>query len=154
MVVLPAAKSVPNFKGEAAKATPAPIEMAKVECSFEELGGVEIVAVSGQNGKESATWTRMMEEHHYLGACKLRGAQLRYLIRNPVHGLMGGLSFSAATRRLACRDKWIGWSESARRLDVRMGSRTERFPRERKRYMSMPCARMLGSCYAASRKTS
>jgi len=118
MVVLPAAKSVPNFKGEAAKATPAPIEMAKVECSFEELGGVEIVAVSGQNGKESATWTRMMEEHHYLGACKLRGAQLRYLIRNPVHGLMGGLSFSAATRRLACRDKWIGWSESACRVNL------------------------------------
>ena len=118
-VVLPAAKSVPNFKRDAEKAKQLPaIAVAKVECSFEQLGPVEIVAVSGQNRQQSATWTRLMQEHHYLGACQLRGAQLRYLIRSPVHGLLGGLSFSAATRRLACRDKWIGWSEQACRANL------------------------------------
>src|SRR6266702_1644731 len=46
VVVLPAARSVQNFKGDIAKAQPLPaIEVAKVECSFEELGAVQIVAV-------------------------------------------------------------------------------------------------------------
>ena len=118
VVVLPAAKNVPNFERGEVRARQAAIEVAKVECSLEELGAVEIVAVRKQNGQESAAWTGMMEKHHYLGACKLRGAQLRYWIRSPVHGLLGGLSFSAATRRLACRDQWIGWSESACRANL------------------------------------
>jgi len=119
VVVLPAARSVQNFKGGTEKAQPLPaIEVAKVECRFEELGAVEIVAVGGQNRQESRTWRRLMEEHHYLGAGKLRGAQLRYLIRSPVQGLLGGLSFSAGTRRLACRDQWIGWSEPAIRANL------------------------------------
>jgi len=119
VVVLPAAGSVRNFKGDTEKAKQLPaIEVAKVECSLEELGPVEIVAVPEQNRRQSAAWTRLMEEHHYLGACKLRGAQMRYLIRSREHGLLGGLSFSAATRRLACRDKWIGWSEQACRANL------------------------------------
>jgi hypothetical protein len=115
-VVLPEASSVANFKREGAKAEKVAIEPAKVECSIEQLGAVEIVAVSGR--KESAMWTGLMEDHHYLGAGKLRGAQMRYLICSPKHGLLGGLSFSAATRRLACRDRWIGWSESACRTNL------------------------------------
>lgn len=126
-VVLPTARSVPNFRSGAAKGEQAAIEVAKVECSFEELGPVEIIAVSGQNRQESATWRGLMEEQHYLGACTLRGAQLRYLIRSPEHGLLGGLSFSAATRRLACRDKWIGWSESACRANLQRVVSNSRF---------------------------
>jgi len=126
-VVLPTASSVPNFKSEAAKAKQVAIEVAELECSFEQLGPVEIVAVTGQNRQESSTWTRLMEDHHYLGTCKLRGAQMRYLIRSPVHGLLGGLSFSAATRRLACRDKWIGWSEQACRANLQQVACNSRF---------------------------
>ncbi len=120
---LPAARPVPNFNGEAAKR--AAIEVAELECQFEQLGPVEIVAV--QNRQESRTWTRMMEEYHYLGACKLRGAQMRYLIHSRKHGLLGGMSFSAATRRLACRDKWIGWSESAWRANLQQVACNSRF---------------------------
>jgi len=55
-----------------------------------------------------------MEQHHYLGAGPLIGAQVRYLIRSETAGVLGGLSFSAATKRLKCRDKWIGWSDRER----------------------------------------
>jgi len=126
-IVLPAAASVSNFNSAAAKAKKAAIEVAELECKFEQLGPVEIVAVSEQNRQESRTWTRMMEDYHYLGACKLRGAQMRYLIRSPEHGLLGGVSFSAATRRLACRDKWIGWSESACRANLQQVASNSRF---------------------------
>jgi hypothetical protein len=57
----------------------------------------------------------------------MRGAQMRYLIRSPEHGLLGGLSFSAATRRLACRDKWIGWSERACRTHLQQVVCNSRF---------------------------
>lgn len=113
-ITLPASKPVANFDREVSKGKDrSPPEVAHIECSLEALGPIKLVAVSGANRDESAIWTNLMETHHYLGACTLRGAQLRYLIRSPEHGLLGGLSFSAATRRLKSRDKWIGWSERA-----------------------------------------
>ena len=124
-IVLPKAVVVGNFKREAKQKTA--IEVAELECSFEQLGPVEIVAVSEQSRQESRTWTRMMEDYHYLGACKLRGAQMRYFIRSGKHGLLGGVSFSAATRRLSCRDKWIGWSESACRANLQQVVSNSRF---------------------------
>jgi hypothetical protein len=84
---------------------------------LEELGPIEIVGVLGDR-QQSRTWTRLMEQEHYLGACKLRGAQMRYLVRSAEYGLVGGLSFSAATRRLQCRDQWIGWNEAAWRANL------------------------------------
>jgi hypothetical protein len=59
-----------------------------------------------------------MHAHHYLGEGRLLGPQLRYLVRSERYGLLGGLSFSGATRRLRDRDRWIGWSEPARRANL------------------------------------
>jgi hypothetical protein len=119
VIVLPIAKKIANFNGDAAKAkSERAVKVAKVDCSLEELGRVEIVVVPEGDRQQSAMWTGLMKQHHYLGACALRGAQIRYLIHSGVHGLLGGLSFSAATRRLACRDKWIGWSERACRSNL------------------------------------
>lgn len=128
-VKLPAAKKVANFERGGGKAEPQPtkMEVAQVECSFEELGAVEMVAVAEGDREASATWTRLMKEHHYLGAPPLRGAQLRYVVRSPEHGLLGGLSFSAATRRLKSRDKWIGWSEPACRANLQQVACNSRF---------------------------
>lgn len=126
-VVLPKARFVANFKSEAAKAEKPEIEVAKLECSLAELGQVEIVAVTGKDRRESATWTQLMESYHYLGACKLRGAQMRYLIRSAEHGILGALGFSGATRRLKCRDNWIGWSEPAWQANLRQVATNSRF---------------------------
>jgi hypothetical protein len=129
-VVLPQARSVANFKseaGKAEKAEKAEIKVAQMECSLAELGPVEIVAVRGQDRRESATWMQLLESYHYLGACKLRGAQMRYLIRSAEHGILGALGFSAATRRLKCREKWIGWSEGACRAHLRQVATNSRF---------------------------
>lgn len=119
MIVQPVAKKIANFNGDGAKANcERAVEVAQVDCSLQELGPVKIVVVPEGDRQQSAMWTCLMKQHHYLGACRLRGAQIRYFIRSEVHGLLGGLSFSAATRRLACRDKWIGWSERAWRSNL------------------------------------
>jgi hypothetical protein len=59
-----------------------------------------------------------LERHHPLGAGPLCGAQLRYLIRSPRYGWLGGLAFSAPALRLSARDRFIGWSEARRRAHL------------------------------------
>jgi hypothetical protein len=40
---------------------------------------------------------------------------MRYLIKSPGHGWLGGLSFSGAAWRVEARDRWIGWNDAARK---------------------------------------
>lgn len=90
----------------------APPPIASVNCCLAELGKVEIVRVTSRN--LSALWHGLMDAHHYLKSGPLCGAQLRYLVRSEHYGWIGGLSYSACARRVACRDDWIGWTEQAR----------------------------------------
>lgn len=90
----------------------------KIACNLEELGGLKIVPVASRYSKDSKRWNELMRQHHYLGAGPLCGTQIRYLVRSEIHGDIGCLSFSAASKRLKCRDKWIGWSERAQRANL------------------------------------
>jgi hypothetical protein len=85
-----------------------------LNCSLSQLGPVELVAVSSRYSRESKIWRGLLQRDHPLGAGPLCGAQLRYLIRSPRHGWLGALAFSAAAWRVAVRDRWIGWSDTAR----------------------------------------
>ena len=80
-----------------------------------ELGPVELVLIGEGNRVLSQIWRGLLEQHHPLGAGPLCGAQLRYLIRSAHYGWLGGLAFSAPAWRLEARDRFIGWTEAARR---------------------------------------
>lgn len=97
-----------------AKKGPLP-EITPVCCSVQELGGVELVPVRSRYSTLSRLWKALMESYHYLGAGPLCGAQMRYLIRSGRYGLLGAVAFSASAWRVAARDRWIGWSDAARR---------------------------------------
>jgi hypothetical protein len=90
----------------------APPPLATIRCTLAELGEVEIVRVTAP--ALSALWRGMLDAHHYLKSGPLCGAQLRYLVRSPHAGWIGGLSYSACARRVEARDAWIGWTEEAR----------------------------------------
>ncbi len=83
-----------------------------IECSLAELGELTAVAVTSANQELNGTWKGLMA-HHYLGAGPLVGAQMRYLIKSE-RGWLAALAFSASARHVAARDKWIGWSTTAR----------------------------------------
>lgn len=100
---------------------------AEVRGSLAELGPVEIVPVASRHCRVSQVWTQLMEAHHYLGAGPLCGAQLRYLIRSEAHGWLGALAFNSATWRLKPREKWIGWSDRARRAHLGRVIQNSRF---------------------------
>jgi hypothetical protein len=93
----------------------ATVDFLAVEGTLTDLGGIEIVQIKSGDHMHSSIWNTMMERYHYLGAGPLCGAQIRYLIKSSSYGWLGGLSFSAAAWRVNARDRWIGWSDGARR---------------------------------------
>jgi hypothetical protein len=115
LIELPAAQgAVP-----AAEPLESPVdEPSALSLSLAELGTVELVLIGEGERDLSRLWRGLFERHHPLGAGPLCGAQLRYLIRSPRYGWLGGLAFSAPALRLGARDRFIGWSEATRRAHL------------------------------------
>lgn len=101
--------------------------LPRVEASLAELGPVELVVVSSRYAQSSRVWNELVDGYHYLGAGPLCGAQIRYLVRCDRHGWLGALAFSSATLRLKAREKWIGWTERARRANLGRVIQNSRF---------------------------
>ena len=93
-------------------------EIESLRCRLKTLGEVKLVLVESKDRPLSRLWNDLMETYHYLGAGPLCGGQVRYLIKSSVYGWIGGLAFSAAAWRVAPRDRWIGWSEEARKANL------------------------------------
>ncbi len=111
------------FQNPARATKPPPI--TPVECSLDQLGQIELVRVV--RGNLSPVWRGMLDAYHYLKSGPLCGAQIRYLVRSPTHGWVAALSFSACAYRVECRDKWIGWSDDARRQNLNRVVNNSRF---------------------------
>ena len=127
LVRLPARRRVYGFERASPPVAAAGPEPARVTCSLAELGPVELVAVCGRGSAEGRLWNALMERFHPLGCGPLCGEQVRYLVRSERAGPLGALSFSAASWRLAERDRWIGWSDAARRAHLREVVSNSRF---------------------------
>lgn len=91
------------------------IEDRPLRIGLEELGEIRLVSVSAAEDRVlSGVWNDLIAGYHYLGYTPLVGAQKRYLIESEHYGTLGALGFSAAARRVAARDQWIGWSDAVR----------------------------------------
>lgn len=89
-----------------------------IQCTLEELGGVNLLRVKSADSKASRIWNELMDRYHYLGSGPLCGAQLRYLIQSGHGQWLGAVAFSAAAWRVKAREHWIGWSEGARQNNL------------------------------------
>lgn len=124
---LPPARPRPGVLSTALPAQgPAAVEVPAVECALAQVQPIELVVVSNRRSREYGIWRQLLREHHYLGAGPLCGHQLRYLIKGAC-GWLGAAAFSAAARRVADREKWIGWSEEARRENLPLVISNSRF---------------------------
>jgi len=79
----------------------------------DQLQGLHLHLLSGQEDALHGVWNDLIIAQHPCGEAPLVGAQLRYLIGSE-HGWLGALGFGPAAFALAARDRWIGWSTSAR----------------------------------------
>lgn len=119
LIELPAAQKV-SFVKVATSSEPEQT-WPEVRTTLAELGRVCLVPVDSTQSVQSRLWWAMMRSHHPQGAAPLCGAQIRYLVACEIDGkteFVGGLSFSAPAWRLAARDAWIGWDDSARRAGL------------------------------------
>jgi hypothetical protein len=96
-----------------------------IDGSLAELGELKVASVTRFERELNEAWKRLMA-HHYLGPGPLVGAQIRYLIGSE-RGWVGALAFSAAAWHVAARDEWIGWSERARKANLRYVVSNSRF---------------------------
>ncbi len=86
--------------------------------SVDQLQGLRLHLLSGQDDALHGLWNDFMIQQHPCGDAPLVGAQLRYLIGSE-QGWLGALGFGPAAFALRCRDQWIGWSTAARLGNLR-----------------------------------
>jgi hypothetical protein len=103
------------------------VEVPEVSCGLRELGEISVRPVRSRHSAESKIVQGLLQQHHPLGAGKLRGAQLRYVIHSSRYGYLGVLTFSSSVWAMAKRDKHIGWSEEARRRNLQHVVCNDRF---------------------------
>ena len=71
----------------------------------------------------------LVGRYHYLGHKVPFGAHLRYLVfaSRPARAVVGCLQFSSPAWRMAARDRWVGWDESARVRNLQRVVNNSRF---------------------------
>ncbi|MGH8512398.1 MAG: Druantia anti-phage system protein DruA [Gammaproteobacteria bacterium] len=79
---------------------------------------------------EEPLFNSLMEQHHYLGYEQPVGEHLKYLVKTPSSQgsqVIACLAWQSAPRHLKVRDRFLGWSEEARRRNVHLLAYNTRF---------------------------
>jgi hypothetical protein len=86
--------------------------------SVGEYAPLEFDLISDASGR--ALFKQYIHRYHYLGYRVPFGAQLRYFVRSRrfPERILACLLFTSAAWKMAPRDRWIGWSDPARRLNL------------------------------------
>jgi hypothetical protein len=124
-ITLPPVRYVPP-NPLARRATPPPvaIDRTAVRGRLRDLGALEFRQV--RRRAEEALFNGLIEAHHYLGYSQPVGEHLKYLVYAQGRPL-AALAFSSAPRHLGPRDRFIGWSQQARRKNLRFVAYNPRF---------------------------
>ena len=77
----------------------------------------ELRLVRARSKEEKKTWNTLMRDEHFLGEFVPPGRKICYLIQSE-YGILGGLCFTSPAKSLADRERWIGWNETERKLQL------------------------------------
>lgn len=73
-------------------------------------------------------WYEYVDRYHYLGYQLPFGAQLRYFIKSgATDDLLGCFQFSSPAWKMAPRDRWIGWTDVQRKVNLQKIINNSRF---------------------------
>jgi hypothetical protein len=81
------------------------------------------------NGDDRRLFRQYLQRYHYLGYKVPFGAQLRYFVRSPQPSgaVLACLLFTSAAWKMAPRDAYIGWSQTARQAHLPLVVNHSRF---------------------------
>ena len=124
-IALPPAKSKPvNPLVSRPRPPLIEIDATPIECGLKDLGPLQFRLV--RRTPEEPLFNSLIEHHHYLHYTHPVGENVKYMIfagERPV----ACLAWSSAARHLGPRDRFIGWSQEARRRNIRFLAYNSRF---------------------------
>jgi hypothetical protein len=82
-----------------------------VEGDLADLGPIRLEVVRGR--VEETRFAEYVQRYHYLGYRRPQGCSLRYFIVS-TQGVLGCLLLAGAAKRIAVRERWIGWTAARR----------------------------------------
>lgn len=92
--------------------------------TLKKLGPVELRQV--RRSAEESLVNSLIAQHHYLGYVQPVGEHLKYLVMAQGRPL-GCFFWSSAPRHLGSRDRYIGWSPTTRKQNIRLVAYQSRF---------------------------
>lgn len=101
------------------------LNCAPIETQLPDLQPIRIQPVA--NTHETQLFRALLQQYHYLGYRGPVGENLQYLIHDRHSRLLGCLLYGAAAWRMADRDRFIGWDESARQQNLWLIANNMRF---------------------------
>lgn len=94
----------------------------------DELSQLTPISLQVVTEKDDITlWNEYIDRHHYLGYRRPIGPHIRYFIHDNQNRKLGCLIFSYATKKLVCRDEWIGWQNTAYKKHLHLIVNNNRF---------------------------
>jgi hypothetical protein len=100
------------------------LEPRPLHARLSEIGPIEIRQV--RRTTDEALVNSLVEQHHYLRYTRPVGEHLKYLVTAGEHPI-ACFFWSSASRYLGPRDRHIGWSQSARKANIRLIAYQGRF---------------------------
>jgi len=114
----------PNPLAKRARRRPVEVDMAAIDCSLSDLGPLVFRQV--RRTPDEALFDGLIEQHHHLGYTQPVGEHLKYLITSGERPV-ACFALSSAPRHLGPRDRFIGWSQEARRANIHLLAYNTRF---------------------------
>ncbi len=125
LIELPAVRRT-NLNPFVDRAVPTQVSVddGPLDMSLADLGALQIRQV--RRTPDEAVFNALMQQHHYLGYTQPVGEQLKYMVFAQGRPI-ACMAWSSAPRHLGGRDKFIGWSKTARLANIRMLAYNTRF---------------------------
>jgi hypothetical protein len=124
-IELPPVKFVPhNPLARRLRPAPAPVDATPIEGRLKDIQPLSFVQV--RRTADEPLFNSLIEQYHYLRYEQPVGENAKYLVwaqRRPI----ACLAWSSAPRHLGSRDRFIGWSQEARRRNIRFIAYNTRF---------------------------
>jgi len=114
----------PNPFVQRGRPQPMPIDMTPLTCALSDIRPLSLQ--QARKTADEPLFNSLMEQHHYLGYEQPVGEHLKYLVRAQGRPI-ACMAWSSAPRHLGSRDRYIGWSAEARRLNIRFIAYNTRF---------------------------
>jgi hypothetical protein len=93
---------------------------------LKDLSPILLIRVETQEQRQ--LWYEYVDRYHYLGYQLPFGAQLRYFIKTgATDDVLGCFQFSSPAWKMAPRDRWIGWTDEQRKVNLQKIINNSRF---------------------------